>query len=311
MNIISFDVGIKNMAYCILSINENKLTIKDWNIINLIQIDQTSNPQSKCSCYNKPKSNKLPPTPCIKTAKYTKNQTYYCDKHAKLTTEYIIPTKSHTPTFLRKKKIPELLEIISSQNICNDIERLHKMKRLEIMTMINEYYEQQCFNIITITQPISANDIDLIQIGRNMKVLLDKVERIEDITHVLIENQLSPIASRMKTIQGMLAQYFIMKSNEIQINFISSSNKLKQFNTINKLETDDTTVIKTKYKERKLDGIFYCSKIINNNEDLSVWAPSLKTKKKDDLSDCFLQGVWYLNNNNIILYAEDLNIKLV
>jgi hypothetical protein len=311
MNIISFDVGIKNMAYCILSINENKLTIKDWNIINLIQIDQTTNHQPKCSCYNKPKSKKLQPTLCIKTAKYTKNQTYYCDKHAKLTTEYIIPTKSHTPTFLRKKKIPELLEIISSQNICNDIERLHKMKRVEIMTTINEYYEQHCFNIITITQPTSANDIDLIQIGRNMKVLLDKVERIDDITHVLIENQLSPVASRMKTIQGMLAQYFIMKSNEIQINFISSSNKLKQFNNIKHSETDDADVIKNKYKERKLDGIFYCSKIINNNEDLSIWAPSLETKKKDDLADCFLQCVWYLIHNNIILYAEDLNIKLV
>ena len=50
-----------------------------------------------------------------------------------------------------------------------------------------------------------------------------------DITHVVIENQLSPIANRMKTIQGMLAQYFIMIDENIDIQFISSSNKLKQF----------------------------------------------------------------------------------
>ena len=42
---------------------------------------------------------------------------------------------------------------------------------------------------------------------------MNKLPDIESITHVFIENQISPIANRMKTIQGMLAQYFIMKSN--------------------------------------------------------------------------------------------------
>jgi hypothetical protein len=322
MNIISFDVGIKNMAYCILSItNEKQLIIRDWNILNLINIEQSKPILPSCSCFNKPKNKKQNPTQCNKNAKYTKNDKYYCDKHAKLTTEYIIPTKEHTLTHLRKTKVDELLKIISIQNIFNDVERNneHKMKKVDIIALINDYYIKNCFNKIEVVQQISANDIDLIQIGRNMKVLLDKVENIEDITHVLIENQLSPVASRMKTIQGMLAQYFIMKSNTIIIEFISSVNKLKQFNRIKTNNTniiepnivEKSTLINSKYKEHKLDGIYYCNKIINNNESLSKWASSLNTKKKDDFADSFLQGVWYLTHNKLILYAEDLNIKIV
>ena len=48
-----------------------------------------------------------------------------------------------------------------------------------------------------------AGDVDLIDIGKNMKAELDKFV-FDDIQHVVIENQLSPLASRMKTIQGML-----------------------------------------------------------------------------------------------------------
>jgi hypothetical protein len=34
-------------------------------------------------------------------------------------------------------------------------------------------------------------------------------------------------------------------------------------------------------------------------------------KKKDDLADSFLQGIWYLKNKNIITYAENLKINSV
>ena len=37
----------------------------------------------------------------------------------------------------------------------------------------------------------------------------------------------------------------------------------------------------------------------------------LRYKKKDDLADAFLQGIWYLRTHNIIIIADDLKIKLV
>ena len=78
-----------------------------------------------------------------------------------------------------------------------------------------------------------ASEIDLIDIGKNMKIELDKFN-FNEIEHIVIENQLSPLASRMKTIQGMLAQYFIMKYEGKEIHFVSSANKLKQFEDKNK-----------------------------------------------------------------------------
>ena len=35
--ILSFDVGIKNLAFCLMEKNEQDLTIKKWNIINLVE----------------------------------------------------------------------------------------------------------------------------------------------------------------------------------------------------------------------------------------------------------------------------------
>ena len=43
--------------------------------------------------------------------------------------------------------------------------------------------------------------------------------------YVIIENQISPIANRMKSIQGMLTQYFITKDVP-HIEYISAINKL-------------------------------------------------------------------------------------
>merc|ERR1711968_168286 len=37
IKILSFDVGIKNLAYCILSLDNNQYNIYEWGIINLTE----------------------------------------------------------------------------------------------------------------------------------------------------------------------------------------------------------------------------------------------------------------------------------
>ena len=45
VKVLSFDVGIKNLAYCILSYNDSKFKIYDWGIINLTEdiVDSNNN----------------------------------------------------------------------------------------------------------------------------------------------------------------------------------------------------------------------------------------------------------------------------
>ena len=116
---------------------------------------------------------------------------------------------------------------------------------------------------------------------------------MDDVTHVLIENQISTIASRMSIIQGLLAQYFIMKQDrDFVLEFISSKNKLKNFD--GKTLPTKATTASQKYRQHKTDSILYTRQLLETYTGFRSWLPVLDTPKKDDLADCFLQGMWYL-----------------
>jgi hypothetical protein len=307
MNIISFDVGIKNMAYCILNTN-NGLCIQDWSILNLLDPIEEN---VLCSCQKtlkKPKKNKplenIVIQMCKTKAKYEKNGKHYCDKHAKANTEFIVPTKECSPVFLKKLKLENLQTIALTKNInCTD-------KKPVILAKVLQYYEQRCYNLVHNKKSV-ANDADLISIGINLKRLLNQIQGIENLTHVIIENQFSTVASRMKTIQGMLAQYFIMINDNIHIEFISSSNKLKGYEKFLTAPIVGESSEKDKYKLRKNNGILCCSQLLKENPELYDQTVFAESSKKDDLSDCFLQGIWYLRHQNIISCAENLKINSV
>ena len=135
----------------------------------------------------------------------------------------------------------------------------------------------------------SASDMDLVSMGISLQLELNKIMTVSNITNIIIENQISPIANRMKTLQGMIAQYFIM-NNKKSIIFASSINKLKPF---------VLPGTKTVYKDRKKLGVNITREIIklnkDNDESFSVWYDTFNIhKKKDDLADSFLQGLWFI-----------------
>ena len=88
----------------------------------------------------------------------------------------------------------------------------------------------------------------------------------------------------MKTLQGMIMQHFIEKGCDI-IEEIAASNKLKDY----------LKKKKTKYCERKRLSIEVTKKILEEKNNLHHWIPHfIEHKKKDDLADSFLQGIWYI-----------------
>lgn len=279
MRLISFDVGIKNMAYCILDINENKneYTIIDWNIIDCSTLkDSIDSIDSQCTELLKNKSK------CKSKAKYFKNDIFVCEKHAKLSTKYFIGTKEHEKSCLNKKKTKEIQDIFV--NTTSIQEKKNKNEMIDIL--VTHYNNNKWDKIVNKKQ--NASKIDLISIGRNLHSKLNLNEHLNNATHVIIENQISPIANRMKTIQGMIAQHFIsLGINHIE--FVSSGNKLKELEKISNA--------KTSYKQNKQDGIIHCNKILEQKFENRWMIHFNNSHKKDDLADCFLQAIWFIEKN--------------
>jgi hypothetical protein len=84
----------------------------------------------------------------------------------------------------------------------------------------------------------------------------------------------------------MIAQYFIMSDVAInKIEFVAASNKLKDCD-----EKD-----KSSYKDRKRLSIKMCIESLTTNNGFTDQIDYFdKHKKKDDLADSFLQGMWFI-----------------
>ena len=291
MKVVSIDVGIKNMAFCVMSTIEEKAEkaekeppiVETWDIINVAE-------ETPKKCIH-----------CVKTttAKFKKNDIFYCLKHAKAEKQYIIPTSELKHATINKQKIGQLLLLADKYKLKYDKEKIRKP---ELVSLIHKYIDDTCFEKAV---EVNASNVDLITVGRNIQKKFDAIfDTISlEITHVIIENQISPIANRMKTIQGMVAQYFIMKNPVIIIEFISSSNKLKMVSQDTDEEdandandAKDAKGEKLDYTSRKKKGVVVCLDLLKHDKAMTAY---LKThKKKDDLADAFLQGIWYINRNN-------------
>jgi hypothetical protein len=281
MKILSIDVGIKNLAFCLFVKlpTEQHFKVTKWDVVNLSQEETLT-----CGFIEK---NIL----CNKPAKFKKDEKCYCVKHSKKQ-QYQVPSCEQKPSFINKQKISKLYEIADNHSIKYD----QKIKKADLVNLINDDIQKKYFETI---ESKKASEVDLFNIGVNIKNKFNDIFKDEanpgkslgKIDYVIIENQIGPLAIRMKTIQGMLVQYFIMSHLNVQhIEFISAANKLK----------DCDIKDKEKYSDRKKIGIAKCLGILTLdfrfNEHVNYFNGH---KKKDDLSDSFLQGLWFINNKKL------------
>lgn len=330
--IISFDVGIKNMAYCIFDVVHTEssptITILDWNILNLSKSSLTAATDNSDvpSCMHamsigKPsKKNPIPATKlCGKKSKYHKDDFYVCEKHAKESKKWTMPKKEYSEKALQKLKMDALKTFVKNENIYFFTSIPDKIKKQELIDKVVQHYETRCW--VENPKPVkavNAGAIDLISIGRNLYSQISQIPHMKTVTHVVIENQISPIANRMKTIQGMLAQIFILY-DIAEIEFVSSANKLKDFvKDSSTVVKDSSTAVKEKkekekppvnaaYKQHKTDGVTFCRQFLGDYFT-HRWATFFnESGKKDDLADSFLQGIWYINKKII---TNEFNLKI-
>jgi hypothetical protein len=205
-----------------------------------------------------------------------------------------MPTKDISPAAIKKLKVAELDAASKKYGLPGGNSKKETLEKLL------EYLSEKTLKPILVKKKKTASETDLITVGRNMTRLLDELDH-QDITHVIIENQISTIASRMKTIQGMLAQYYIMRGVD-NIEFVSSFNKLKAFTEKTEVTEDQTE--REKYKNRKADSVAICLRLLHENPNLEKWIPHFeKSAKKDDLADCFLQGVSFAHLKCAMVYT--------
>ncbi len=356
--VLSFDVGMKNLAYCLFQIGNGVDNLTDYKVLQWEVINLCTPIVKKCNNGD-----------CTEIAKYCKmfkvcehdndndddnndddnndndnEETviidYYCSKHARKC-KFKIPPSELDMKKIKKKKLVDIKSIIDKYNVAPILIKSHeshtphtphtfiesiesieptpshssapssapkrqKNTKEQMLDMIQYELDK---NYLENIENVRADQIDLLTLGKNMMTELDKfvmpyIGEAGDsgdlgnmgglakykIDIVIIENQISTIASRMKTLQGMIAQYFIMRGTPC-IEFISAANKLKMF----------MTKKKTTYTERKIESVEVTKELLEKLPQFEKYRGCLeKNKKKDDLADCFLQGIYYLTLKNMI-----------
>lgn len=378
MRIISFDVGMKNLAYCLFDIPDSlvaaatasveaaaasnlihHIRIERWDVIDL-RFEPVS-PENKEPATGADAIITPPKRTCMNDAKLAKwmylppnsvststssptsaSSILYCAKCAeksnyKTPSREILPYK-RKPDLIAKKKFVDLMDIKGNLSTSSSMEmseaatsdippiniKLRKADLIKEITtiLLRDYMEPfdetkyTAYNTTGVTEAPAvkpkkpnytyAHDLDLITYGRNLMKHLDVILYSSNtdntsIDMMIIENQISTLASRMKTLQGMITQYFIMK-NIPQIEFISASCKLKLFTDSTHhadadADAEKLVVDASTYSDRKKSGIVVCRSLgeisRKRNSDYAKWMPVFENhKKKDDLADCFLQGLW-------------------
>lgn len=275
MRILSIDVGMKHLAFCSFVITDTeRFNVEKWDIINLC-----SNNQTKKCCMGTTKKGKK----CDKNPKFYKNNEFYCKIHAK-NKSYLIPTNNLKEKKIKKLKVFQLRDLVKEYNIEMPNKKLLKSDYLNaILSYVDEFY----FHFI---EKSNANSFNLVTYGRNLKSNFNEILGDTPIDCLIIENQIGPLALRMKTLQGMIMQHFIERNCPI-IEEVSPLNKLKEY-----IQGKKTT-----YNERKKLSIAITKQKINEILELAKWENHfMQHKKKDDLADALLQGLWYLKSSELM-----------
>ena len=370
--IISFDVGIKHLAYCVLTTTAEPDTpepetpepetpepetpqrggtqhstpyqIPDWQIINLLDTSEANaskTPTHTC-CANAhattTKKTNANPKICQKKALYQtpitppsggrseETPNYFCKKHAenhplKIPDKSLLPTK----TEIAKMSIEDLRNLIQQIETQNQNqnqpqnqpqietffqtqsetqkETAHKTKKACI-EKIEQLKATHFFQLIPQTKKQNASHTSMLLLCQSLYNKFNQLAtQFENATHVVIENQLGSNATRMMILQGMITMYFTAHLSNPIIAHVSSSHKLKYAVSIlsHTHQETQTQKHKTTYKEHKQNAVLYCEQILEmHNQSQTQMFKDLKKnkadeKKRDDLADCFLQGLWYLS----------------
>lgn len=278
MKFLSFDVGINNLAYCLVKKATENLIIESWGLIRLngevVTCSMVKNNGNYCT-------NKA-------TFYYIRNDVehYVCGSHKNIddpVSEQCIGKNCIYVAKTGNKCNKKTCILLDNKPLCNTHEKIIR-KNIDLKPIKKK----------------NSNKVSIDILSRNLFIELNNHPEFLHVNKVLIENQPTLKNPTMKTISVMLYSYFQLKGtvdNKFieSVEFIAPCNKLKidpeAVKQVNKIKDNKS---QAKALTKKL-GIEICKSLIDEEhlEFLSSF------KKQDDLCDAFLQVYYYvlLNNN--------------
>lgn len=299
MKILSWDVGITNLAYCL--IDDGK--IERWGIIDLVDDRIT------CQCELRTKR------VCGDIAKYSlvdasgvmRNM---CSKHKTNFIPKIIPShKSNT----KQKITPENVEMVSC-----DVCKMQRSKQTEdgIHGWCDKHFDKYHKVYLNKFKPkrMASQKCSIQSLTKLTTKMYEKFDEITDflkVDDVVIENQPALTNPTMKSISCAIFSYFVMrglyekKNNSTikDVKFVSANNKLKVHDNLTTEMLKGIKDKRGKYEITKALGELYCNAMADNTA-LKI----LKTySKQDDMCDAYLQGFRYMFPTTPDNYMKLLN----
>lgn len=145
--------------------------------------------------------------------------------------------------------------------------------------------------IIKYWDVINIKSSDPIKTCRLMVEQLDGVELLKQVDQVIVEKQPS-CNPKMRVIEGFIVSYFCIRSKTCGVTSYSPKYKLNCYDGF----TPNFNV-KSEYTERKKTGIYHTKHLIVDQDPKFIELFD-KSKKKDDLADCYLQALSYIRYKN-------------
>ena len=267
--IASFDIGIKNLAFCILSYHPqlskgSQFKLYDWQVIDLLSEDTKKTGCSRCHL-NGNYYQQLGTVP---------REELICPKD-KLSDESLVGLR---PTGLSKDK-PVGDPVFYCMRHAKSIDPGIKAG-LE-PTVLKKHRR--------------VDNTDNLEINIEVIRALDKFPLLLQCREVIMEQQPHKNA-RMKNLSFMIFSYFACRGRVDTVNpilrsikFISSKHKLNVYDG-----PDIKCNLKANYGRNKFYGKAYCRYMIRHDPARLELFES--HKKQDDLADSYLQGAWYLKH---------------
>ena len=258
MKLVSFDIGLRNLAVCVMDgANRKDCKILHWDVIDVIG---EKNGVDKPTCFK-----------CKKPAMWSgAANSYACSKHCPKTAQT-------TKASLTKKSAVELAEMAKAQGVCGDG---RKYKKPELVSAIHaKLTGGGGWKKFKGNAGKGAGD-SVLSMDKDLAAVLDRrADWWKGSDLVIFENQPN---RRMFAVQAMLHMYFACKNYKTR--GVSAIHKLDNVVTAG----DDSTT----YRGRKKTGIAHCE-LLCPPENLEFFR---KHRKKDDLADAWLQGLYILEH---------------